>query len=157
MLVSKLTAHTDNAATVIAPVLVTVPTNVLTLLVVTVVLFVVSPLLAVVALVAAPVSAAVSVVIARKARPFLETRWTTTAALTGHIEEELSARRMLQAYNAEPPLARRRFDALNGKLFGSTRSAQWAAGTLAPVLGAINAVVFLILAVLGGIMVVDGA
>ncbi len=103
MLVSKLTAHTDNAATVIAPVLVTVPTNVLTLLVVTVVLFVVSPLLAVVALVAAPVSAAVSVVIARKARPFLETRWTTTAALTGHIEEELSARRMLQAYNAEPP------------------------------------------------------
>ena len=156
VLVSKLTAHTDNAATVIAPVLVTVPTNVLTLLVVTVVLFVVSPLLAVVALVAAPVSAAVSVVVARKARPFLETRWTTTAALTGHIEEELSARRMLQAYNAEP-LARRRFDALNGKLFGSTRSAQWAAGTLAPVLGAINAVVFLILAVLGGIMVVDGA
>ena len=155
VLVSKLTAHTDNAATVIAPVLVTVPTNVLTLLVVTVVLFVVSPLLAIVALVAAPVSAAVSVVIARRARPFLETRWTTTAALTGHLEEELSARRMLQAYNAEP-LARRRFDALNEKLFGSTRSAQWAAGTLAPILTAINAVVFLILAVLGGIMVVDG-
>ncbi|MBM7278029.1 ABC transporter ATP-binding protein [Gordonia rubripertincta] len=155
VLVSKLTAHTDNAATVIAPVLVTVPTNVLTLLVVTVVLFVVSPLLAIVALVAAPVSAAVAVVIARRARPFLETRWTTTAALTGHVEEELSTRRMLQAYNAEP-LARRRFDALNEKLFGSTRSAQWAAGTLAPILTAINAVVFLILAVLGGIMVVDG-
>ncbi|TYQ07445.1 UNVERIFIED_ORG: ATP-binding cassette subfamily B protein [Gordonia westfalica J30] len=155
VLVSKLTAHTDNAATVIAPVLVTVPTNVLTLLVVTVVLFVVSPLLAVIALVAAPVSAAVSIVIARRARPFLETRWTTTAALTGHIEEELSTRRMLQAYNAEP-LARRRFDALNEKLFASTRSAQWAAGTLGPILNAINAVVFLILAVLGGIMVVDG-
>ncbi|ASR01557.1 ABC transporter ATP-binding protein [Gordonia rubripertincta] len=155
VLVSKLTAHTDNAATVIAPVLVTVPTNVLTLLVVCVVLFVVSPLLAIVALVAAPVSAAVSVLIARRARPFLETRWTTTAALTGHIEEELSARRMLQAYNAEP-IARRRFDALNEKLFGSTRSSQWATGTLAPVLTAINAVVFLILAVLGGLMVVDG-
>ncbi|AZZ79911.1 ABC transporter ATP-binding protein [Gordonia alkanivorans] len=155
VLVSKLTAHTDNAATVIAPVLVTVPTNVLTLLVVTVVLFVVSPLLATVALVAAPVSAAVSVVIARRARPFLETRWTTTAALTGHLEEELSTRRMLQAYNAEP-IARRRFDALNEKLFGSTRSSQWAAGTLAPVLTAINAVVFLTLAVLGGLMVVDG-
>ncbi len=156
VLVSKLTAHTDNSATVIAPVLVTVPTNVLTLVVVTIVLFVISPLLAVVALAAAPVSAAASVVIARKVRPFLETRWTTTAALTGHIEEELSARRMLQAYNAEPPLARRRFDDLNERLFGSTRSAQWTAGTLAPVLGAINAVVFLILAVLGGIMVVDG-
>lgn len=156
VLVSKLTAHTDNAATVISPVLVTVPTNVLTLIVVTVVLFVISPLLAVVALVAAPVSAAVSIVIARKVRPFLETRWTTTATLTGHIEEELSARRMLQAYNAEP-LARRRFDALNEKLFGSTRSAQWTAGTLAPVLTAINAIVFLILAVLGGIMVVDGS
>ncbi len=155
VLVSKLTAHTDNAATVIAPVLVTVPTNVLTLLVVTVVLFVVSPLLAIVALVAAPVSAAVAVVIARRARPFLETRWNTTAALTGHVEEELSTRRMLQAYNAEP-LARRRFDALNEKLFGSTRSAQWVAGTLAPILTAVNAVVFLILAVLGGIMVVDG-
>ncbi|MCZ0911427.1 ABC transporter ATP-binding protein [Gordonia amicalis] len=155
VLVSKLTAHTDNSATVIAPVLVTVPTNVLTLVVVTIVLFAISPLLAVVALVAAPVSAAASVVIARKVRPFLETRWTTTAALTGHIEEELSARRMLQAYNAEP-LARRRFDDLNERLFGSTRSAQWTAGTLAPVLGAINAVVFLILAVLGGIMVVDG-
>nr|WP_223205276.1 ABC transporter ATP-binding protein [Gordonia jinghuaiqii] len=155
-LVSKLTAHTDNAATVIAPVLVTVPTNALTLVVVAAVLFVISPLLACVALIAAPVSAVAAVMIARRARPHLETRWTTTAALTGHIEEELSARRMLQAYNAEP-IAAQRFDALNTKLFGSVRSAQWTSGTLPPVLTAVNAVVFLILAVLGGIMVVDGS
>ncbi|MGW9263794.1 ABC transporter transmembrane domain-containing protein, partial [Gordonia terrae] len=91
-LVSKLTAHTDNAATVIAPVLVTVPTNALTLVVVTAVLFVISPVLAGVALVAAPVSALAAVLLARRARPHLESRWTTTAALTGHVEEELSAR-----------------------------------------------------------------
>ncbi|WP_372632116.1 ABC transporter ATP-binding protein [Gordonia jinghuaiqii] len=155
-LVSKLTAHTDNAATVIAPVLVTVPTNLLTLVAVTVVLFVISPLLACVALVAAPVSAVAAVLIARKARPHLEERWTSTAALTGHIEEELSARRMLQAYNAEP-IAARRFDDLNNTLFRSLRSAQWTGGSLPPVLSAVNALVFLVLAVLGGIMVVDGA
>ncbi len=155
VLVSKLTAHTDNAATVIAPVLVTVPTNALTLVVVTAVLFVISPVLACVALVAAPVSALAAVLLARRARPHLESRWTTTAALTGHIEEELSARRMLQAYNAEPTAARR-FDDLNDKLFASVRSAQWIGGSLPSVLTAINALVFLILAVLGGIMVVDG-
>ncbi|WP_439032081.1 ABC transporter ATP-binding protein [Gordonia terrae] len=154
-LVSKLTAHTDNAATVIAPVLVTVPTNALTLIVVTAVLFVISPLLACVALVAAPVSALAAVLLARRARPHLEARWTTTAALTGHIEEELSARRMLQAYNAEPTAARR-FDDLNGSLFSSVRSAQWIGGSLPSVLTAVNALVFLVLAVLGGIMVVDG-
>ena len=155
VLVSKLTAHTDNAATVIAPVLVTVPTNALTLVVVTAVLFVISPVLACVALVAAPVSALAAVLLARRARPHLESRWTTTAALTGHIEEELSARRMLQAYNAEPTAARR-FDDLNDKLFSSVRSAQWIGGSLPSVLTAVNALVFLILAVLGGIMVVDG-
>ncbi|MEO9326621.1 ABC transporter ATP-binding protein [Gordonia aurantiaca] len=154
-LVSRLTAHTDNAATVIAPVLVTVPTNALTLVVVTAVLFVISPLLAGVALIAAPVSAVASVLIARRSRPHQETRWTMTAALTGHVEEELSARRMLQAYNAES-LAALRFDALNERLFRSTRAAQWTSGTLAPVLTAINALVFLILAVAGGLMVVDG-
>ncbi|WP_055475331.1 ABC transporter ATP-binding protein [Gordonia sp. HS-NH1] len=154
-LVSKLTAHTDNAATVIAPVLVTVPTNALTLVVVTAVLFVISPVLACVALVAAPVSALAAVLLARRARPHLEARWTTTAALTGHIEEELSARRMLQAYNAEPTAARR-FDDLNGRLFSSIRSAQWIGGSLPSVLTAVNALVFLVLAVLGGIMVVDG-
>ncbi|EON31839.1 ABC-type multidrug transport system, ATPase and permease component [Gordonia terrae C-6] len=154
-LVSKLTAHTDNAATVIAPVLVTVPTNALTLVVVTAVLFVISPVLACVALVAAPVSALAAVLLARRARPHLEARWTTTAALTGHIEEELSARRMLQAYNAEPTAARR-FDDLNGRLFSSIRSAQWIGGSLPSALTAVNALVFLVLAVLGGIMVVDG-
>ncbi|AFR47958.1 ABC transporter ATP-binding protein [Gordonia sp. KTR9] len=153
-LVSKLTAHTDNAATVIAPVLVTVPTNALTLVVVTAVLFVISPVLACVALVAAPVSALAAVLLARRARPHLEARWTTTAALTGHIEEELSARRMLQAYNAEATAARR-FDDLNGRLFSSIRSAQWIGGSLPSVLTAVNALVFLVLAVLGGIMVVD--
>nr|WP_238421304.1 ABC transporter ATP-binding protein [Gordonia sp. 'Campus'] len=154
-LVSKLTAHTDNAATVIAPVLVTVPTNALTLVVVTAVLFVISPVLAAVALVAAPVSAVAAVLLARRARPHLEDRWTTTAALTGHIEEELSARRTLQAYNAEEVSARR-FDDLNRKLFTSVRAAQWTGGSLPPVLTAVNALVFLVLAVLGGIMVVDG-
>lgn len=154
-LVSKLTAHTDNAATVIGPVLVTVPTNALTLVVVTAVLFVISPVLACVALVAAPVSAFAAVLLARRARPHLETRWTTTAALTGHIEEELSARRMLQAYNAEP-MAARRFEDLNRNLFSSVRSAQWIGGSLPSVLTAVNALVFLVLAVLGGIMVVDG-
>ncbi|WP_168701348.1 ABC transporter ATP-binding protein [Gordonia paraffinivorans] len=154
-LVSRLTAHTDNASTVIAPVLVTVPTNALTLVVVTAVLFVLSPVLALVALVAGPVSAALASCISRRSRPHQETRWTTTAALAGHIEETLSARRMLQGYNAEA-VAARRFDALNERLFRSERSAQWTAGTLAPVLAAINAVVFLILAVLGGLMVVDG-
>lgn len=154
-LVSKLTAHTDNAATVIAPVLVTVPTNALTLVVVTAVLFVISPVLAGVALVAAPVSALAAVLLARRARPHLESRWTTTAALTGHVEEELSARRMLQAYNAEPTAARR-FRDLNDSLFSSVRSAQWIGGSLPSVLTAVNALVFLVLAVLGGIMVVDG-
>lgn len=154
-LVSKLTAHTDNAATVIAPVLITVPTNLMILVVVTTVLFVISPLLATVSLIAAPVSAAAAVVIAKRARPHLEERWTTTAKLTGHIEEELSARRMLQAYNAEAVSAKR-FTDLNTRLFGAVRSAQWVGGTLPPVLTAVNALVFLVLAVIGGIMVVDG-
>ncbi|MBY4573759.1 ABC transporter permease [Gordonia paraffinivorans] len=155
-LVSKLTAHTDNAATVIAPVLITVPTNLLTLVVVTVVLFTISPTLALVALMAAPVSAIVSTVVARRARPLLETRWTTTAALAGQIEEELSTRRMVQANNAERQV-QRRFDMLNDRLFASTRSSQWVAGSLGPMLSAINAIVFLVLAVFGGIMVVDGS
>nr|WP_051989686.1 ABC transporter ATP-binding protein [Gordonia soli] len=154
-LMSKITAHTDNATTVVGPILVSAPTSVLTVVVVTVLLFVVSPLLAAIALIAAPVSAVLAVLVARRARPHLVTQWTTTAVLTGHIEEELSARRMVSAYGAES-ITGRRFDELNDRLFGSVRSAQWASGTLAPLVTAVNSAVFVTLAVVGGIQVIHG-
>lgn len=155
-LLSTMTVNTDNATTVVGPVLVTLPTSLFTIVTVTTLLFVLSPTLAAIAVAAAPVSAVIALLVARRARPHLVDQWTTTAALTGHVEEELSARRMISAYGAEE-VAARRFEALNDRLFRSVRSAQWSSGTLAPLVTTVNALVFLVLAVVGGFQVVDGA
>lgn len=155
-LLSTMTVNTDNATTVVGPVLVTLPTSLFTIVTVTTLLFILSPVLAAIAVAAAPVSAVIALRVARRARPHLVDQWTTTAALTGHVEEELSARRMISAYGAEE-VAARRFEALNDRLFRSVRSAQWSSGTLAPLVTTVNALVFLVLAVVGGLQVVDGA
>ncbi|MDL9937929.1 ABC transporter ATP-binding protein [Gordonia sp. ABSL1-1] len=154
-LLSKLTTHTDNATTVLGPVLVTVPTNLLTIAATTILLFALSPILACVVLAAAPVSAALATLVARRARPHLVDQWTTTAALTACVEEQLSNRRMIKVHNAEA-IAQKRFDALNDRLLISARSAQWSTGTLAPTVTFVNALLFLALAALGGIGVVNG-
>ena len=154
-LMAKATTHIDNSTTVLGPVFVSLPTNLLTAVCTTFVLFWISPLLALIILLSAPVSAALSIVVATRAKPHLQSQWKATAALSGSFEEELTARQMLKAYDAGH-IARERFTALNDTLFGSMRSAQWAAGTLAPVLTCVNAIVFLILAVVGGIQVING-
>ena len=154
-LMAKATTHIDNATTVLGPVFVSLPTNLLTAVVTAVVLFWISPLLAVIVLISAPLSGVVAAFVAARAKPHLLSQWKATAALSGSFEEELSARQMIRAYDADD-LTRGRFTALNDTLFGSIRSAQWAAGTLSPVLMFLNAIVFLLLAVVGGIQVING-
>jgi len=154
-LMSKATTHIDNATTVLGPLFVSLPVNLLTAVFTTAVLFWISPLLAAIILVSAPVSAGVAMLVAARAKRHLQTQWKATAALSGSFEEELTARQMVKAYDADD-LVRGRFTALNDTLFTSMRSAQWAAGTLAPVLTCLNAIVFLVLAVVGGVQVING-
>ena len=155
-MISKVTAHTDNATTVLTPVLVTLPTSLLTVCAVTVLMFTISPQLALIALSAAPVSAVVAVSVARRARPHLSSQWDATADLTAHVEESLSLRRTITAYQAQP-LVSGRFDAINDRLLHTVRRAQWISGSLGPLVTAVNAVVFLALAFVGGVQVINGS
>lgn len=154
--ISKVTAHTDNATTAMTPMLVTLPTSLLTVCAVTILLFTISPQLAIIALSAAPVSAVVAVIVARRARPHLQRQWDATADLTAHVEESLSVRRTITAYQAQP-LMTGRFDTINDRLFGTVRRAQWISGSLGPLVTAVNALVFLALAFVGSLQVINGS
>ena len=154
-LMAKATTHIDNATTVLGPLFVSLPTNLLPAVFTTVVLFWISPRLAAIILLSAPVSAVAAMVVAKRAKPNLTRQWQATSSLSGSFEEELTARQMLKAYEADD-LVRERFTTLNDTLFSSMRSAQWTAGTLAPALTCMNAIVYLILAVVGGVQVING-
>lgn len=153
-LVSKLTTLLDSAATAVGPVFVLLPSNLLTALATTIFLFWIWPVLALVVLVVAPAAAYAAHRITTRARPHLTEQWKATTALSAHLEDELSAHRLLQAYGTAP--SDQRFEALNDKLYKALRSAQWTSGSLAPTLAGINALVFLGMAVIGGIGVVRG-
>lgn len=154
-MISTFTAHVENATTVMTPILITLPTSLLTVGAVTTLLFVISPTLAFIALSAAPVSALVAIVVAQRARPHLREQWDATADLAAHVEEALSVRRTITAYQAQA-LSVKRFHAVNDRLYHTVRRAQWVSGSLGPLVTTVNAFVFLALAGVGSLQVIDG-
>ncbi|WP_231650102.1 ABC transporter ATP-binding protein [Gordonia sihwensis] len=154
--VNTTTVDVDNLATMIGPAFVAVPVIVLTCLAVIVALGLVSLFFLGVALAVIPVMIALSVFVIRRARPHMQTQWATTSSLTSHIEDVYSAREMLTVYDAyERPV--REFDRLNGRLAHATRSGQTWSGTLSPAMSLCNALVFVTIAVLGALKMLDGA
>lgn len=149
------TVDVDNFATAIGPVFVQLPVIVATIVFVVVALGLVSVFFLGVAVAAVPVVVVASVVVLRRARPHMKRQWATSSELTAHIEDVYSARDMLAAYDAHAVPARE-FDRLNRRLAHATRGGQTWSGSLSPIMTVCNALVFVAIAVLGAVKMLDG-
>lgn len=153
---NAMTVDVDNFASVIGPVFVHLPVLLLTILAVAVALVMLSPFFALIAFATIPVTAVLAVVVLRLAKPHMERQWQTTAAITAHVEDVYGARDMIATYDGCGRTANE-FDRLNERLRQAARTGQTWSASLNPVLTFLNAIVFVIIAVLGALRMLDGA
>ena len=94
--------------------------------------------------------------IAKRTRILFREQQKHLGRLNGHIEESISGNLIVKAFNREDEVIST-FDAINGKLFESGRKAQIWSGYLMPIMNVINNLGLTSVAIVGGVLAVNGS
>ncbi|MGN6444995.1 ABC transporter ATP-binding protein [Amnibacterium sp.] len=155
-LLSRVTNDLDNVQQSLQQTLSQAVNSVLTVVGVIVMMFVISPVLAVVALVTVPLTIIVTTRIAKRSQPLFVQQWTSTGALNAQIEEAYSGHALVKVFGRQAEVAER-FQAKNEELFASSFGAQFVSGLIMPATMFIGNLVYVVVAVLGGVLVAGGS
>ena len=152
---SRVTNDMDNVSQTLQQTLSQAITSVFTIVGVIVMMFVISPLLALVALVTIPLTMFVTVVIARRSQRMFVAQWRHTGELNARIEETYTAHAIVKAFGRQRDVDAA-FDAKNDELFAASFGAQFVSGIIMPSMMFIGNLVYVAIAVVGGLMVAGG-
>ena len=100
-LLSRVTNDIDNVAQALQQTLSQLLTSLLTVVGVTAMMIVVSPLLAAIALVTIPVSILVTTVIGKRSQKLFMAQWKATGELNGHIEEAFTGHSLVKVFGRQ--------------------------------------------------------
>lgn len=150
------TSDIENVATVIGPVFVSAPVVALSLITTAVVLLVLNWQFALIVFLAIPLSTVVATIVARRAKPHLALVWKSNEELTAYVEDTLTTRDMLTSYDAFHARTEE-FETLNRTMAHAMKIGQRWSGSLAPILNFISALIFVAIAVLGAMRMLEGA
>ena len=152
---SRVTNDMDNVSQTLQQTLSQAITSVFTIVGVIVMMFVISPLLALVALVTIPLTMFVTVVIAKRSQRMFVAQWRHTGELNARIEETYTAHAIVKAFGRQRDVDAA-FDAKNDELFAASFGAQFVSGIIMPSMMFIGNLVYVAIAVVGGLMVAGG-
>ncbi len=154
-LLSRVTNDIDNLTTTLQQGLSQLLTSVLMVLGVLGMMFWISPLLAVIALVIIPMAVVVTFLIARRAKPRFAAQWKRTGQLNGLVEETHTGHALVLAFGQRGRTLEE-FDRQNGQLYEASFRAQFLSEVIAPAVEFLGNLNYVIVAVLGGFLVVTG-
>jgi ATP-binding cassette subfamily B protein len=155
-LLSRVTNDLDNVQQSLQQTLSQAVNSVLTVVGVIVMIFVISPILAVVALVTVPLTIVVTTRIAKRSQPMFVQQWTSTGALNAQIEEAYSGHALVKVFGRQREVAAR-FQEKNEELYRASFGAQFVSGLIMPATMFIGNLVYVIVAVVGGVLVAGGS
>jgi ATP-binding cassette subfamily B protein len=155
-LLSRVTNDIDNLAQSLQQTVSQIVTSLLTLIGVTVMMFVISPLLAVVALVTVPTSVVLMSRIGKRARPRFIAQWRSTGALNAQAEEVVTGHAIVKSFGRQAQVEAV-FREENDRLFAASRSAQFTSGLIQPMMVFMGNVQYMLIAVVGGLRIASGA
>lgn len=118
-------------------------------------MLILSPLLTVLAVVMIGVLLLVTKKIGGNSGKFFVRQQIALADVTGYVEERMNGQRVVKVFNHENK-SKEEFDKLNEQLFESAANANTFANMMGPVIGNIGNLQFLLTAVLGGFLSVQG-
>jgi ATP-binding cassette subfamily B protein len=154
-LLSRVTNDIDNVSQMLQQAVSQALTSLLTVVGVTVMMFVISPPLAVVALLTIPISLLVAGTIARRAQKQFAQQWKQTGQLNALIEEAFTGHSLVKVYGRRAKVEAS-FAQKNQELFTASFAGQFMSGLTMPAMMFIGNLSYVAVAVVGGLRVATG-
>ena len=155
-LLSRVTNDIDNVSQSLQQTLSQVLVSLLTVVGVLAMMFSISPLLAVIALVSIPASLVITTIIAKRSQKLFVDQWAKTGQLNSHIEESFTGHSLVKVFGRSKAVEAR-FGELNQELYKSSFGAQFVSGIIMPSMMFIGNLVYVGIAVIGGLFVANGS
>jgi ATP-binding cassette, subfamily B, multidrug efflux pump len=154
-LLSRVTNDVDNIGQSMQQTLSQVVVSLLTVVGVLVMMFIISPLLAVIALVTIPLTLLVTVLVARRSQKLFVAQWRATGVLNARVEETYSGHSIVKVFGHQKQVETD-FTAENDEVYRASFGAQFVSGVIQPAMMFIGNLVYVAIAVVGGIQVANG-
>ncbi|WP_022884215.1 ABC transporter ATP-binding protein [Glaciibacter superstes] len=155
-LLSRVTNDVDNISQSLQQTLAQAVTSLLTVVGVIVMMFILSPLLALIALVTVPLTLVITTVIAKRSQKLFVAQWTHTGTLNAQIEETFTGHALVKVFGRQREVEER-FRQKNDELYKASFGAQFVSGMIMPAMTFIGNLVYVAIAVVGGLQVATGA
>ncbi|QHT64147.1 ABC transporter ATP-binding protein [Paenibacillus lycopersici] len=154
-LMSRMSNDIDNVSNTVAQSASQVMSGSIAIVGALVMMLVLSPLLTLASLITVPAVFFLARAIARSTAPLFKEQQSKLGKLNGHVEETISGIQIVKAFNREEK-AIAEFDAVNDELCQVGIKAQIRSGFLMPIMNVINNLGFAAVAIVGGLLAVNG-
>jgi ATP-binding cassette, subfamily B, multidrug efflux pump len=155
-LLSRVTNDIDNIQQSLQQTLSQVVTSLFTVVGILIMMFVTSWALALIALVTIPLTGLIVAVVGKRSQKLFVQQWAHTGSLNGIIEENFSGHALVKVYGRQRE-AESMFAEKNEELFKASFGAQFVSGTIMPAMTFVGNLVYVAIAVVGGILVTGGS
>lgn len=154
-LMSRVTNDVDNIQAALQQAFSQLVQSLMTVVGITIMMFVVSWQLALIALIALPLSGIIAGVIGVRSQKLFAAQWKHTGTLNGHVEESFSGLELVRAYGRDQEMLAE-FDEHNEALFKASFGAQFVSGMIMPAMTFVSYLSYVLIAVGGGLRVASG-
>ena len=154
-LLSRVTNDVDNIGQTMQQTLSQVIVSLLTVVGVLVMMFLISPLLAVIALVTIPLTIVITMLVAKRSQKLFVAQWAATGVLNARVEETFSGHAVVKVFGHQKEVETD-FAAENDAVYKASFGAQFLSGIIMPAMMFIGNLVYVAIAVVGGLQVADG-
>ncbi len=151
-ILSRVINDVDSVSSALQESLVQIMTAVVTLVGVLVMMLTISPLLTLVTLITLPLTAVGTWFVTRRSQGYFVGHRKVLGELNGYVEEMYAGHKVVKAFGFEDSSIGQ-FNRINEELYEQGWKSQFMSGLLMPLIGLINNVGYMILAVAGGLMV----
>jgi ATP-binding cassette subfamily B protein len=119
-------------------------------------MFVISPVLALIALITIPITLWITTVIAKRSQKLFVAQWAHTGVLNAQIEEAFTGHALVKVFGRHREVEDV-FRAKNDELYTASFGAQFVSGIIMPAMMFVGNLVYVAIAVVGGLQVASGA
>jgi len=155
-LLSRVTNDVDNVQQSLNQTLSQLLNSLLMVVGVLIMMFSISWVLAVISLVTVPLTAVVAGLIAKRSQPLFVAQWTHTGRLNAQIEEGYTGHALVKVFGRQKEVVER-FREENEAMYRASFGAQFVSGIIMPATMFISNLVYVVIAVVGGIFVAGGS
>lgn len=154
-ILSRVVNDVDNIGSTLQQSLSQLVTSAVSIVGVLTMMLIISPFLSIAAFITIPLSILVTKMIVSGSQAYFKDQQKSLGDLNGHIEEIYTGHKIVKAFRYEKVSAEK-FDLLNEKLYQSGWKAQFLSGIIMPLMGFINNLGYVFVAVLGAIRISQG-